>query len=150
MKKSGFFQRQSFKGILFSLEKSLLNKIKISIVKSLAGGIMETEKKFNKRGFVSAGLFLSGIGLPVSGIMNHYLGFEGLTTTRHAWMSVHNVLSIFFVFFCIWHLKLNWKALMGAIKKHSAAFLSREALYAALLVFGFLGLFVMHAFHARG
>ena len=137
-------------GLISKVQESVLVKIKKELYRTLAGGSMETEKKFNKRAFVSVGMFLSGIGLPFSGIMNHYLGFDELTVARHAWMSVHNVLGLFFVIFSIMHVSMNWKPLTNAIKKHSSLFLSKEALCAAILILGFTVLFVIHAFHVRG
>jgi hypothetical protein len=130
--------------------KFFYNILLIKFCRELAGGNMEKEKKFNKRAFISSGMFISGIGLPVSGIMNHYLGFEELTVARHAWMSVHNVLGILFLIFAVLHIHINWIPLKNAIKKQAALYVSKEALYAALLVFSFLGLFIMHVFHVKG
>jgi hypothetical protein len=48
------------------------------------------KKPFNKRAFISIAMFLAGICLPISGIMNHRLQFEPLTVERHFWMSVLN------------------------------------------------------------
>jgi|GEM_PF-608171 len=132
------------------IEEYLFTALKQKFYKSITGNNMEADKKFNKRAFVSAGMFISGIGLPFSGLMNHYLGFERLTAARHAWMSAHNIQGLLFLFFAIWHIKNNWKPLLNIVRQHSGKIISREALFAALIVFGFLGLFVMHVFHTRG
>jgi uncharacterized membrane protein YdcZ (DUF606 family) len=65
------------------------------------------KKPFNKRAFISIAMFLAGICLPISGIMNHRLQFEPLTVERHFWMSVHNMAGILFVIFVILHLSYN-------------------------------------------
>jgi Domain of unknown function (DUF4405) len=109
---------------------------------------METKKKFNKRAFVSTGMFLTLAGLPFSGLMNHFLGFDLLTAQKHMWMSVHNILGIFFVFFAVWHIVLNWKPLVNSIGKAANVILSREAVYAVTLVLFFLTIAILHAFAA--
>ena len=131
------------------IEKYVIGYFKYLLYKAISGDKMETTNKFNKRAFVSAGMFICMIGLPISGLMNHVYGFERLTVTRHLWMSVHNLLGIFFVGFSIWHIKLNWKPLSNSIKKAADMFLTKEALYAVLLVGFFLALFIMHSFHLR-
>jgi len=108
---------------------------------------MENERKFNKRAFLSVGMFISFIGLPISGYMNHILGFSEISVERHLWMSVHNVLAILFCFFSVWHIIINWKPLKNAAKKMSDLIISREALYAIALVGVFLTLFILHAVH---
>jgi succinate dehydrogenase/fumarate reductase cytochrome b subunit len=106
---------------------------------------METQKKFNKRAFTSVGMFMSIIGLPFSGYMNHLLGFDTISTERHIWMSVHNILGIFFLFFSTWHIILNWKSLKTYLKKASNIFISKETVYAVSLVLFFLMLAIFHA-----
>ncbi|MGE5499969.1 MAG: DUF4405 domain-containing protein [Syntrophothermus sp.] len=108
---------------------------------------MEMQEKFNTRAFVSAGMFISFIGLPFSGYMNHILGFETLIKERHIWMSVHNVLGVIFLIFSIWHMKLNWKPLNNYFRRIKGIIISREVVYAASVVLFFLGLFIFHAAH---
>lgn len=111
---------------------------------------MENEKnnKFNKRAFISLGMFFSALGLPISGIMNHELGFEGLTVERHIWMSVHNVLGLLFVIFFIFHIIFNWKPLIKHFKNVSNHFISKEAIAAASVVLIFLFLIILHTLHS--
>ncbi|MFO7448137.1 MAG: DUF4405 domain-containing protein [Ignavibacteriaceae bacterium] len=107
---------------------------------------METPAKFNTRAFTAIGMFISGIGLPLSGYMNHVLSLQPLIDQQHhIWMSVHNILAVFFVIFSTWHIILNWKALKNHIKKSSRVMISREFVYAAALVIFFLALSVLHA-----
>lgn len=108
---------------------------------------MEAKDKFNKRSFISIGMFLSAIGLPFSGIMNHLTGFDPLTVERHVWMSVHNMLGLFFVIFSVWHIILNWKPLKNHIKKAAGFLISKEAVYAFTLIAFFMMLIILHAFH---
>lgn len=128
-------------------EKLLLSFIKLQLLKALTGVNMEAKNKFNHRAFTSIGMFLSGIGIPFSGLMNHLTGFDPLTVERHLWMSVHNMLGLFFVIFSVWHIKLNWKPLKNHIKKAAVFFISREAAYAVTLIAFFLMLIIIHAFH---
>ncbi len=107
------------------------------------------QEPFNKRAFVSVALLASGLLLPVSGIMNHELQFDGLTTARHAWMSVHNMAAMLFCFSSIVHVILNRRALAIYARKAAGVMLSKEALAAVVLIVGIVGLFTSHAFHVR-
>jgi hypothetical protein len=126
-----------------------LNYFKYQLCRAIIGNIMETHKKFNTRAFIAVGMFLSFIGLPFSGIMNHILGFESLTVQRHVWMSVHNILGFFFLIFSVCHIVLNRKSLMRSIKNVTDVIISREALYAVSLILFFLTLLIFHAVHVR-
>ena len=58
----------------------------------------ETSRKpFNTRGFIAIVLVTAGAILPVSGVMNHQLQMDTLTTARHFWMAVHNMAATLFV-----------------------------------------------------
>jgi hypothetical protein len=105
------------------------------------------QKPFNKRAFISTTLFVSGLFLPVSGLMNHVLQFEGLTLARHFWMSAHDISGILFVIFTILHISYNWKALINYAKKTKDLFISKEALIAIILVIIIVGSISSHAFH---
>jgi len=108
----------------------------------------ELEKmKFSKRGFISTGMFISGLGLPITGIMNHYLAFDSITTERHAWMSAHNILGIFFILFAVFHIIYNWKGLIKYINNSVEAIISKEAVAALSVVLFFLVLVILHTFH---
>lgn len=109
---------------------------------------METQRKFNVRAFASIGMLISVIGLPFSGLMNHSLGFDELTNQRHLWMSVHNILGIFFIIFSTWHIILNRKALINYLKKASNLLICREFIYAASIILFFLTLAILHTFAA--
>ncbi|HWA05049.1 MAG TPA: DUF4405 domain-containing protein [Ignavibacteria bacterium] len=109
---------------------------------------MGSFKKFNKRAFITFGMFTSGIALPVSGLMNHYLAFDILTLSRHFWMSVHNILGILFVVFSVFHIIMNRNAVKNYLFKLKRAFISTEALAAIFIVLFITGLFALHAFVA--
>lgn len=104
-------------------------------------------KSFNKRAFISTSLFISGLILPFSGIMNHNLQFEMQTLERHFWMSVHDIAGILFVIFSILHVSYNWKILMSYAKKAKEMFISKEALTAIAFVILIVGLISSHVFH---
>jgi hypothetical protein len=107
-------------------------------------------RPFNTRAFITLVVAISGVGLPVTGVANHYYGFDPITVARHAWMSAHNVLGVIFVVFATWHVILNRRALWSHARGAASRIptLSREALFAALLVAGALTFFVGHSFHA--
>jgi hypothetical protein len=105
------------------------------------------KKPFNKRSFISTGLFLSGLILPFTGFMNHYFQFEKLTLERHFWMTAHNVAGILFVIFSIIHVYYNWRVLLSYVKKAKEMFISKETLTAIVFVIVIVGLVSSHAFH---
>ena len=106
-------------------------------------------KPFNWRAFSSIAMFLSVLGLPISGIMNHNLQFEQFSPERHFWMSVHNISAILFVVFAIIHITLNWRSLVHYMHKVKGAVISREALTAIAVVVFIVALFSSHALHVR-
>ena len=113
---------------------------------------METnleKKSFNKRAFVSIAMFITGLVLPVSGIMNHNLQFESLSTERHFWMSVHNMSAFLFTIFAIIHVLYNRRTLMHYAQKIKGIAFSKEAWIAFIVVFFIVGLFSSHVFHVR-
>ena len=110
---------------------------------------METNKKFNKRAFISVGLLISGIGLPFSGLMNHFTGFDPLTTARHFWMSVHDISGILFAIFAASHIILNSRSIKNYVVNLKGIIISREAFAAISIVIIITALVTSHVFHAR-
>lgn len=108
-----------------------------------------TKKPFNKRAFISVAMLVSGIALPVSGIMNHNLQFSLFTPERHFWMSVHNVSALLFTIFAITHIIFNRKALNAYLNKVKGIALSKEAITAIVLVLFIVFAVSSHAFHVR-
>jgi len=102
---------------------------------------------FNRRSFVSVGMFTSALFLPISGVINHQLQFDELTMHRHFWMSVHNSAAILFCIFIIFHLKYNWKSMINHMRRITEFRINKEAMLATLLVISLIGLFSAHAFH---
>ena len=107
------------------------------------------KKPFNKRAFVSIATFISVLILPVSGIMNHYYGFDPLSPGRHFWMSVHNMTGAIFVIFVLLHIILNWRPLKNYILQSRQYLVSKELLTAGVIVLGIVFLFASHAFHVQ-
>lgn len=105
------------------------------------------KKQFNKRAFISTALLVSGLSLPLSGFMNHYLQFDNLSAERHFWMSAHDISGILFVLFSILHISNNWKVLLSYAKKAKEVYLSKEALTAIVFVVLIVGIVSSHAFH---
>jgi len=110
---------------------------------------MQEKRSFNRRAFTSIAMLISGLILPISGIMNHELGKAGFSQELHLWMSVHNSAATLFVLFATAHLILNWKALIRHAKAVKDRVVSKEALAAVILVAGVVGIFSSHALHAR-
>ena len=110
---------------------------------------IQEKRGFNRRAFVSLGMFSSALILPVSGIMNHELGKAGLTQDLHFWMSAHNSAATLFVLFATIHIILNWKALIRHAKAVKDRVVSKEAIAAVILVACVVGIFSSHALHAR-
>jgi hypothetical protein len=109
----------------------------------------QQKKAFNRRAFVSITMFVAGLALPVSGIMNHNLQIEQLTAQRHFWMSVHNMSAFLFTMFAIIHVVYNRRSLWHYAKKVKGILISKEALAAIMLVAGIVALFSSHVFHMR-
>ncbi len=107
-------------------------------------------KPFQTRAFVALMIGLSGLGLPITGIVNHYYGFAGFSVARHAWMSAHNFLGLVFVAFAIWHVVLNRRTMGNYLRNAlaKAAGIRSEAVIASAVLATGLLLFVGHAFHA--
>jgi succinate dehydrogenase/fumarate reductase cytochrome b subunit len=105
------------------------------------------KKAFNRRAFVSIVIFLSGMTLPISGLMNHSLQLQSLTKERHFWMSLHNVAALLFTAFLIVHIFYNWRALTNYMKRVKEASLSKEMIVALILVITCLGIVTLHVFH---
>ena len=92
---------------------------------------------FNARAFVCAGMLASGLLLPFSGLACHPLQHETLTVAKQAWMSVHSSAGILFCVFAVWHVKLNWRALVRqcvSITTSRGAHVRREAVAGVLVV----------------
>ncbi len=111
---------------------------------------MKTGQAFNTRAFIALMIALSGLGMPVTGVFTHVLGFSPMSLERHAWMSAHNGLGVLFVVFSVWHVALHRRTLWKHVQKSAARVLplSREAAVAGAVVALSLLLFVGHAFLA--
>jgi succinate dehydrogenase/fumarate reductase cytochrome b subunit len=107
------------------------------------------KKLFNKRAFISTAMFISGLCLPISGYMNHFYQFDNLSQPRHFWMAVHDVAGILFVIFSVLHIVYNWKALVNYAKKTKETYISKETLFAIILVILVISLFSSHTFHVN-
>lgn len=110
----------------------------------------ELERKFNLRAFTALMSAFSGLGLPVTGLVNHLYGFAPMSVERHAWMSAHNGLALLFTVFAVWHVVLNRRALWSYLRRPRARRPNREAVVAGAVVALALLVFVGHAFHAGG
>jgi len=107
-----------------------------------------TKKTFNKRAFISSGLFIAGLFLPL-GWLIHFTDSKYYPKLNEFWMAVHNAATTLFAIFLIIHLVNNWKAMKAYITKSKTKLVSKETLYAVILVIFIIGLFSSHVFHDR-
>lgn len=107
----------------------------------------QIKKPFNKRAFIANTMFFSGALLPFSGYMNHRLQIEPLTGSRHFWVSVHDMAAILFTISVVIHIYYNWHSLIKYINNARKITISREAIFAIIIVLAIVGLFSTHAFH---
>jgi len=87
---------------------------------------------------------LCGMGLPVTGLVNHFRELSPVTVAAHAWHSAHNVLGVLFVFFSVWHIVLNRRPLWNYLRSKTSRVLSisRELVLAWVVVVSVLLMFV--------
>ena len=111
----------------------------------------EPKKRLNVRAFVAIGIGLCGIGLPVTGLVNHFRELSPATVEGHAWHSSHNVLGVLFVIFSIWHIVLNRRPMWDYLRSKTSRVLSisRELVLAWVVVVSVLLMFVAHEFIAH-
>ncbi len=113
---------------------------------SLAG----SDRAWNQRAFVATGAILSGLALPLTGLLDHAAGGTHAADAV-GWSIAHVSLSCVFVGFCTWHILLNRRALLrylhaaGARAGSSRPLPARETVAAAAVVGGVLVLTVLHA-----
>jgi hypothetical protein len=112
----------------------------------------EPRKRLNVRAFVALMLGFCGVGLPVTGLVNHFKEFSPVSAEGHAWHSSHNVLGVLFIVFSIWHIVLNRRPLWNHLRSRTSRVLSvsRELALAGLIVASALFMFVGHEFIAHG
>ena len=125
-------------------ENFIIERLKLLIFKALIKNKMEIKKKFNNRAFFSVGMLVSGITLPLSGLMNHYTGFGPLTAERHFWMSVHDVSGILFTIFTVTHIILNRRSLLNYIHNLKGIIINKETFAAAAIVIFITALIASH------
>lgn len=106
-------------------------------------------KWLNLRGFVILTASVAGLGLPITGLANHFHQMDPMVSfSRHAWMSAHTVLGVLFTVAVAWHAFLNRSMLLNRARGHAAGSgISREAAGAIIFVTVTLLLAVGHAFH---
>ncbi|MDR3057614.1 MAG: DUF4405 domain-containing protein [Prevotella sp.] len=90
------------------------------------------EKAFNRRKFISIGLFLTFVVVVVTAIVIQI--FEAIEEDFfiHLFTVIHIFSGLAFTILSVFHAKLNWNAMKSYAKEKGAA-ISREAVYAFLL-----------------
>jgi hypothetical protein len=110
---------------------------------------MSSQSTWNQRSFVVLGAALSGLALPVTGLLDHAAGGSS-SESAVGWSIAHISLSTMFVGFCTWHIVLNRRPLLKYLRaagdRAGALRLpGRETLAAAGIVGGVLAATVLHA-----
>jgi hypothetical protein len=82
----------------------------------------EPNKKLNVRAFGALMIGFCGVGLPVTGVVNHLNEFSPVLVEGHAWHSSHNVLGVLFLVFSFWHIVLNRRPLWNYIRSKASGF----------------------------
>ncbi len=106
--------------------------------------------RLNKRGVASLVMLWSMILLVPSGIMLH--GTDGsFSVLRHGLMTVHNFSAMVFAAAAACHIAMNWKAIKNYIagRVRISGRPGREMMLSLVIVFGTVGFFLMHVFHAH-
>ena len=104
------------------------------------------KKLFNHRAFISVGLSLSLVILFVTAVLIQFFENDPDSLPMHISVSCHALAGILFILLNGLHLKLNWQAFRLYLQDKRKAHVSGEAIYAVLLVIGFIvvGTFVVY------
>jgi len=121
--------------------------VKLEPARPDAAGRPLAKGGWNQRAFVATGALLSGLALPVTGLVDHLAGGAGGAASPAGWSIVHTALGILFAAFCIWHAVLNRRALARYLRARMPAGVLpvAEVLAALALVGGVLAFTVTHA-----
>jgi uncharacterized membrane protein YidH (DUF202 family) len=72
-------------------------------------------QSWNTRSFVATTTLLSGLALPLTGLVDH--GARQVSAENAVgWAFAHTVLGVVFVGFCTWHIVLNRRALLRYLR----------------------------------
>lgn len=103
----------------------------------------DNRRKFLSRSFVSYAILVLFVAVALSGLLLFFLpirtlsgptAFLGIPLSR--WSDIHIVSSLLFIVFGIWHIVLNFKALVCYIRKGASCELTikRDVVFAILLI----------------
>ena len=111
---------------------------------------MTTRPVWNQRAFVALGAVLSGLALPVTGLLDHTAGSSS-SEAAVGWSIAHVAVGSLFVGFAGWHIVLNRRPLLKYLRAAGGAsgamrrLPARETVVAAAIVGGVVALTVVHA-----
>jgi hypothetical protein len=111
---------------------------------------MSTQSAWDQRAFVVLGAVLSGLALPVTGVLDHAAGGSS-SESAVGWSIAHVSVSSLFVAFCTWHIVLNRRPLLKYLRAASAragaarGLPAKETVAAAGIVGVVLAATVVHA-----
>lgn len=102
--------------------------------------------RFSIRAFTTTILFLSFIGLPITGTALHYASHTPTLAGQHSWMAAHNVLGLLFLSTGIWHLSVHRRALVRSLLQRKGGGVPWELTLAVAVIALFMGVAVGHSF----
>jgi ribose/xylose/arabinose/galactoside ABC-type transport system permease subunit len=111
---------------------------------------MSNQTDWNQRSFVVLGALLSGLALPVTGLLDHAAGGSS-SNNAVGWSITHISVSCLFVGFCAWHLVLNRRTLLRYVRAAGGEaeavrrLPAKETVVAAAVVGGVLLATIVHA-----
>ena len=74
-----------------------------------------SHRTWNQRALVATGAVLSGLALPVTGLLDHAAGGSSAEDAV-GWSIAHASMGALFVGFCVWHIALNRRALLRYLR----------------------------------
>ena len=108
-----------------------------------------TERQlFNLRRFVILTATVTGLGLPITGPVNHLHQMEPMVScSQHVWISARTILGVLFMVLTVSHAIFNRRILLNYVRGHAARPGIRLEAVGAVVVAEVLFVAVGHAFH---
>lgn len=107
----------------------------------------DAKKPFNRRAFIAMMAALTGVGLPISGLLLHASSGGHFRGGGHVWTVIHVLLGILFTVFVTGHIILNRRPIGNYLKANAAGRLplSREACWAAIIMVAIVVVMLAHS-----
>jgi uncharacterized membrane protein HdeD (DUF308 family) len=96
---------------------------------------LEINEGIDKGAFVTAGLLITGIALPISGLISIIERFELQVNQKNIWTSIFYDLAVLLVFFGFFHFIYNHRSPLKSFKNYTIHLFSKELILATVLIF---------------